>query len=494
MYQRFQESLEVRLSWDELQRLGSCCKLPCWRAWVPSASMETMESVPEEVGRNEPCPCGSGKKWKHCHGRPDAADRGGADYRAARESALAKLLRFSQRDDLREHFDRAQRTFWGARLLDPGERLDELMEIPNVLSSFSGYVCVDFAMADGTSLVARFLERRGRELSSLERAYIEALARTWVGIYEIVEVIPEQGFVLRDLWRTRTLQVKERSLTSQLRPFQLVAARLIENSQGKTEIEDVWAFAAQHKKAILDRLERAQQDQRDDGNDERRFFRSVSHLFHHLWLELVAEPPRPQLVTAGGEPFVLCTSSFDVHDRAQLETALAADQAFEPDDGEWGWKEDVPGRAAFQRTLGRLRIEKGLLELETQSKERAARGRALLEQLAPGAVTFRRTTTKSVEQMLGKHRAEPPDDLGVPEDIGDEGRALLRDFLDQHYRTWPDHPLPALEGRTPRAVAKTEPHRVVQILKEFESTPNPQVDYDFGWLWQELGLERPRTR
>jgi len=21
------------------------------------------------VGRNEPCPCGSGKKYKHCHGQ-----------------------------------------------------------------------------------------------------------------------------------------------------------------------------------------------------------------------------------------------------------------------------------------------------------------------------------------------------------------------------------------------------------------------------------------
>ena len=22
-----------------------------------------------EIGRNDPCPCGSGKKYKHCHGR-----------------------------------------------------------------------------------------------------------------------------------------------------------------------------------------------------------------------------------------------------------------------------------------------------------------------------------------------------------------------------------------------------------------------------------------
>jgi preprotein translocase subunit SecA len=28
--------------------------------------------VEEKVGRNDPCPCGSGKKYKHCHGRSDA--------------------------------------------------------------------------------------------------------------------------------------------------------------------------------------------------------------------------------------------------------------------------------------------------------------------------------------------------------------------------------------------------------------------------------------
>jgi preprotein translocase subunit SecA len=27
-----------------------------------------------KVGRNEPCPCGSGRKFKHCHGALQAAD------------------------------------------------------------------------------------------------------------------------------------------------------------------------------------------------------------------------------------------------------------------------------------------------------------------------------------------------------------------------------------------------------------------------------------
>ncbi|MEJ2287814.1 MAG: SEC-C metal-binding domain-containing protein [Deinococcales bacterium] len=28
--------------------------------------------VDKKVGRNDPCPCGSGKKYKHCHGRAAA--------------------------------------------------------------------------------------------------------------------------------------------------------------------------------------------------------------------------------------------------------------------------------------------------------------------------------------------------------------------------------------------------------------------------------------
>ena len=29
---------------------------------------KTVERVEDKVGRNDPCPCGSGKKYKKCHG------------------------------------------------------------------------------------------------------------------------------------------------------------------------------------------------------------------------------------------------------------------------------------------------------------------------------------------------------------------------------------------------------------------------------------------
>jgi preprotein translocase subunit SecA len=36
---------------------------------VPSRSGNQPQSGAQKVGRNDPCPCGSGKKYKHCHGR-----------------------------------------------------------------------------------------------------------------------------------------------------------------------------------------------------------------------------------------------------------------------------------------------------------------------------------------------------------------------------------------------------------------------------------------
>jgi len=29
----------------------------------------TVRRETPKVGRNDPCPCGSGKKYKHCHGK-----------------------------------------------------------------------------------------------------------------------------------------------------------------------------------------------------------------------------------------------------------------------------------------------------------------------------------------------------------------------------------------------------------------------------------------
>jgi len=37
--------------------------------FVEEAKPHTIVNTTKKIGRNEPCPCGSGKKYKHCHGK-----------------------------------------------------------------------------------------------------------------------------------------------------------------------------------------------------------------------------------------------------------------------------------------------------------------------------------------------------------------------------------------------------------------------------------------
>ncbi|MCK7531566.1 MAG: SEC-C domain-containing protein [Marinilabiliales bacterium] len=39
--------------------------------------------VDKKVGRNDPCPCGSGKKYKHCHGQGVSDAAGAQAYTSA---------------------------------------------------------------------------------------------------------------------------------------------------------------------------------------------------------------------------------------------------------------------------------------------------------------------------------------------------------------------------------------------------------------------------
>jgi preprotein translocase subunit SecA len=44
-------------------------EIPAWWAELPEAEKKMrLDVMFRRIGRNDPCPCGSGKKWKRCHG------------------------------------------------------------------------------------------------------------------------------------------------------------------------------------------------------------------------------------------------------------------------------------------------------------------------------------------------------------------------------------------------------------------------------------------
>lgn len=71
--------------------------------------------------------------------------------------------------------------------------------------------------------------------------------------------------------------------------------------------------------------------------------------------------------------------------------------------------------------------------------------------------------------------------------------------MDRHYRDSLDQPIPALKGKTPRLSVKTaagrELVRAWLLLLEtgtMRADAGAMAGYDFGWMWDELGLTRDR--
>jgi len=69
---------ELQLTQAERRRLGELSDLLLSEPWLwddlvpenpPRAVGDSPAPQPKKIGRNVPCPCGSGRKYKHCHGR-----------------------------------------------------------------------------------------------------------------------------------------------------------------------------------------------------------------------------------------------------------------------------------------------------------------------------------------------------------------------------------------------------------------------------------------
>ena len=52
----------------ELRKKGLIKEIKSDNTPVSNGDLEVNRIITKKIGRNEPCPCGSGKKYKQCHG------------------------------------------------------------------------------------------------------------------------------------------------------------------------------------------------------------------------------------------------------------------------------------------------------------------------------------------------------------------------------------------------------------------------------------------
>jgi SEC-C motif-containing protein len=453
------------------------------------------------TGRNDPCPCGSGRKYKKCCLVRDEAAREtsavvdavaleGADLRKA---ALDALTTYSTREGL----GKQARAVFEAFSLD--RPLPDGVSEADVHLKFYFHWHFDAILDKGATIAEAFLESDGRSLPTRQRALLERLTRARLRLYEIEEVRRDEGLRLQDLRSGESVWVRERSATRQLERWDVVAARIAEEEDGILGLEGgAYLFPPDAKSGLLERLNKEERKlrRRNDALDDDMLFRRFAPIVHSLWLARAAPRPRPRIVTAEGDDMVFGKCVFDVLDERALRDALDrhAELVAEPDGG-YMWVED--SRDGFTRTLGGITVEGGRLTLNVTSRQRAERGRALLANASGAAIRHRATRYESVESVM---KTRPTSRAVLPEEEVEippaEAARVLAEFKDRHYRTWPDMPLPALGGRTPRHAArlKTVRPRLIDLLKDLENhearaaSPGSPA-YDFGWMWRELGLE-----
>jgi tetratricopeptide (TPR) repeat protein len=376
-----------------------------------------------ELGRNQPCWCGSGLKYKKCHLRNEQLPL---------EERAAWLYQKAGRYVL----DGA----WDELLFEVATVRAHHADSPDaVREALNDPLVCDAVLFEGGAFT-EFLTTRGVLLPDDERLLAEQWTLVDRSVYEISNIRRGDGFSARDLRTGDTHDVRDRTASRQLRAGQLVCARIVPTG------DTMQVFGGLEPVALHERDDLVALLDSEPGP-----------------LELVAFLTRrfapPALANTEGEPLVLCESTLHVTDPAEMSAVL--DKQYDRDEAERArWFEHVTTHG-MERIRATLLLDGDQLHVHTNSEARHERVLTTLRGIDPSiavvtesrqSVSNTREAAKLFEQLPGD--GEEPRLLDASEP---EVAAALEGFTRDCEQTWLDEPIPALAGHTPRQAA-ADPH------------------------------------
>ncbi|CAI9417680.1 SEC-C domain-containing protein [Nocardioides sp. T2.26MG-1] len=395
-----------------------------------------------ETGRNRPCPCGSGKKYKLCHGRDE---RHPLPDRA--QWLWVKLKSFAQRS-----INRDELLDW-AELLSGAGRDDHAA----VVRAMSDPTTWDFAVFDG-DILARFLTLYGDLLPADEAALVRAWQESERRLLEVTST-HLTGLTARDLLTDETVEVRDRTLPRGLEAKALLLGRFLDPGDGTLRPwDDPLGIPRTWRPRILAALR--------DGIDAA-----------DLAVILAPSGP-PEMVTTDAEELLFCTAHYRVDDLEAVWVALSETLSGDADVLHLGSGEGAPIRGTVTRV-------RDMLELQAMSLQRLRALQEILLAAAPDALLVDESS-RAPGDLLADGPA--PDARSEPVHLSPEDLAgIVRTFEDR----WLDAAIPALGGHTPREAAADARLRpdLVALLDDIEiSQRGSDVAMDADRLRAELGL------
>ncbi|BBZ06357.1 hypothetical protein MDOR_05260 [Mycolicibacterium doricum] len=409
-----------------------------------------------DLGRNEPCWCGSGRKYKKCHLRREELplpERTGWLYTKAAQYALLD----GWHDELAAAGD--ERFRYGH--LDP-DALFEALADPLVM---------DAVLFEGGAF-AEFLDVRGSLLPDDERLLAEQWQLAGRSVFEVEQVHSGHSVTVRDLRTGDTHEVHERAASRQLKVGQLICAHPLPTGDTMNFFGGIEPVELHQRDRLIDLLDTEPDPVTLVGHLSRRF-------------------APPALANTEGDPLAICEATVRVGDPAEMEAAL--DDIYHRDDEEDAtrWFEHVT-TDGMPRIRAVLTLDGDELRVETNSEKRMDRVLATLARCDPAMEVLddSRRPLRNARDVaeLAKQLPAANDDAIDPDDP--ELAAFLDEFVRDYETTWLDQPLPALDGHTPRQAADDPTRRadLIRLLDTFPAVVPGTAGMDPDRLRAALGL------
>jgi hypothetical protein len=158
---------------------------------------------------------------------------GSQELPMANASSLHGLMKFLKREEWREAFEETLHAHFFVACKNAGIDVDQLAGILDNHTTMTLWGCAfeDFlarTLPDGRNMVDEYLRRRGYKESASAKAYMKAIRRSVMSLYEVSDIVPGRSFLARDLIRGgEAVQVTEHSATRQMKPWDRIAARIV---------------------------------------------------------------------------------------------------------------------------------------------------------------------------------------------------------------------------------------------------------------------------
>jgi len=364
------------------------------------------------VGRNERCPCGSGRKYKTCHlGRLE----------------VRSLLPF---DALVRKLAHWQLHTGGDRLFEEVE--DEVragLEAKDAETPLNDLLMRDVVLWDWGGL-RRYLDVRGVLLPDAERTLLEHWLAPRRALYVVTSVEPGTSVTLEEVNGPLEVRLHDRSLSRSLKPLDLFCTRLLPDESGQLTSLGGISVPRPQRQRIGSLIASG------DGIGLLRW--------------LVDPMPTPHVQTMEGQEILFVTATYRLPDPEAAAEALGKKLRL----GDDGVFREFVKRRGREWIRGSISIDGDVATVESNAKKRADRLERTLRKAAPGATLLKRVE-RSMEQVSDEEGLVVPDASGLldPEtnpDVAAAMEGMMREMED----AWVDEEIPALGGLTPRQAAR----------------------------------------